>query len=417
MLHQPPRAVTEIAVTARAQLVDIPFDRDDVRCHILGSPCAQLKRAAELADRIVDDIDRRGLAVGHCLGTMDDLALNYGASRRIIHEASRILELRGATRVQRGARGGVFVTTPSMSLAVDAVVDYCLALGVSDSQIEEAVRACDLLRQAGMREHGLLAVDPSAAEVRSPSRGHELICGFITACLERVVRRRQPLDPSQASSRGAQIANELKANISQAPGRSVRLGTEDDLCEQFAVSRPVLRHAIRILEDRGLIESQRGRGRGLIIKAPDPRPAMQVANAYFDSVRFTRADLRQAKLDLAALVNMLATPKFDMRLHGGDLEAVLAGVGRGCESGGRHVLAPYRLVWTVIDNPVLSLIYRIVLSCNTMLLPERGAARASDIKAIADSCDEWMRALATGDCVASVIAANRRSSLLDQAFN
>lgn len=411
MLHQPPRAVTEIAVTARAQLVDMPIDRDDIRCQILGSPYTQLKRAAELADRIVDDIKRRGLAVGHCLGTMDDLALNYGASRRIIHEASRILELRGATRVQRGARGGVFVTTPSMSLAVDAVVDYCLALGVSDSQIEEAARACDLLRQAGMRENGLLAADPSAAQVRSPSPGHELICGFITACLERVVRRRQPLDPSQASSRGAQIAHELKAGISQAPGRSVRLGTENDLCERFAVSRPVLRHAIRILEDRGLIESQRGRGRGLIIKAPDPRPAMQVANAYFDSVRFTRADLRQAKHDLAALINMLATPKFDMRLHGSDLEAVLAGV------GGPNILAPYRLVWTVIDNPVLSLIYRIVLSCNTTLMPERGAARASDIKAIADSCDEWMRALATGDCVASVIAANRRSSLLDQAFN
>jgi len=78
-----------------------------------------------------------------------------------------------------------------------------------------------------------------------------------------------PTAGTSPRSRASQVAQLLAndAAIALSVGKS-RLGSEWDLCERHSVSRLVLRQAVRILEDGGVVESKRGRGRGLMIRAP-----------------------------------------------------------------------------------------------------------------------------------------------------
>ena len=66
-----------------------------------------------------------------------------------------------------------------------------------------------------------------------------------------------------------QVVTELeRAIVEEYPEPGTRLPTEDELADRFHVSRIVIREAMKILEDRGVVEVRAGRG--TITVAPTP---------------------------------------------------------------------------------------------------------------------------------------------------
>src|SRR3546814_7422476 len=61
-----------------------------------------------------------------------------------------------------------------------------------------------------------------------------------------------------------QIRELLEDEIQRKAILDDRLGTEEEICARLGTSRHVLRKAIRVLENQGVVESQRGRSRGLV---------------------------------------------------------------------------------------------------------------------------------------------------------
>jgi DNA-binding FadR family transcriptional regulator len=68
--------------------------------------------------------------------------------------------------------------------------------------------------------------------------------------------------------RGFYITAQLIERYAPIPAEGVVLGSEDLLCEKFSTCRATFRHALRILDDLGMLHVQRGRGGGYVLKRP-----------------------------------------------------------------------------------------------------------------------------------------------------
>ncbi|MET9491234.1 FCD domain-containing protein [Nocardia sp. NPDC006630] len=84
------------------------------------------------------------------------------------------------------------------------------------------------------------------------------------------------------------------------------LGSEDELREQFGVSRSVLREAVRLLEHHQVARMRRGPNGGLIISAPDAGPAAWAMVIYLEYRGTSVADLIRARLLLEPIAAGLA---------------------------------------------------------------------------------------------------------------
>lgn len=92
------------------------------------------------------------------------------------------------------------------------------------------------------------------------------------------------------------VADELRRTIvagEMADGEP--LGNEAGLIEQFGVSRPSLREALRILEAEGLITVQRGVTGGVVARRPDPLVAARSAALVLQSRSVRLADVLEAR--------------------------------------------------------------------------------------------------------------------------
>jgi DNA-binding FadR family transcriptional regulator len=101
-------------------------------------PSGVAKRAAQVADRIVEDVRARGWPVGQVLGSETELLERYQVSRAVFREAVRLVEHRGVARTRRGPGGGLVVTEPSVDSVIDAVVLYLHRMGATIDEVLEA---------------------------------------------------------------------------------------------------------------------------------------------------------------------------------------------------------------------------------------------------------------------------------------
>jgi DNA-binding FadR family transcriptional regulator len=76
--------------------------------------------------------------------------------------------------------------------------------------------------------------------------------------------------PGAVRNRGLSLARQIKREIIERgwPVGAV-LGSEDDLLARYAVGRPVLRQAVRLLEHQSVAKMRRGPGGGLVVLEPD----------------------------------------------------------------------------------------------------------------------------------------------------
>jgi DNA-binding FadR family transcriptional regulator len=238
---------------------------------ITGEAVSLSKRALRTARLIEEDLMASGWPVGKRYGSEQQIAQHFRIGRLVAREAVRILQRRGAARMRRGPGGGMVVAAPAAEEVVRAVCDYFVVAGATIEQLREARSVIDIVTS---RFNGL----------------HNAVTALFVRCIEelraRLDRFEAETDDCSGSrpmlaTQAARLARELAHEITQsACNQGRRIGSEFDLSERYAVSRSVMRQAIRILEDCGAVEAQRGRGHGLMARAPQPGPTIRLICAY-----------------------------------------------------------------------------------------------------------------------------------------
>ncbi len=155
------------------------------------------KRAAKVADLIVEDVLALGWPVGEVLGSEADLLERYHVSRAVLREAVRLVEHQRVARTRRGPGGGLVVAEPTVGAVSDAVVLYLHRVGATldetcETRIMLEEMACELAAEradeADLAALGEVA-DHQPVEPRSePPDLHALVAAISrNACLELFV--------------------------------------------------------------------------------------------------------------------------------------------------------------------------------------------------------------------------------------
>jgi DNA-binding FadR family transcriptional regulator len=110
------------------------------------------------------------------------------------------------------------------------------------------------------------------------------------------------------------IASQLRRRIADGrllPGES--LPPENQLAEDFGVSRPTLREALRVLESQGLLETQQGSRTGIRVKAPSTAALAVAAGVVLEYRGATVNDVFEAQAIIepacAGRLASVATPE------------------------------------------------------------------------------------------------------------
>ncbi len=264
-----------------------------------GESSSSMKQAVRLAYSFEHELLRRGPRRGERETSYLNDLLHLSGS--VGSEVIRILQSRGVIRGKPGPHGGLVMLAPNSDYVRDLVLQYVVHTQMTAAGAAEARQAVRFLQTALRANH------PGTAVVKVMSDVLDRLSSW------------PAVDVEPARQRAAQIARNLAVSVlRERPGpdtqENMRLGHENELCERFNVSRPVMRQAIRILEAQALIETRRGRGRGLFLAAPQPGPVarliclwMRVSNLSLHDVLDIERPLRTA-VALVASRNTRCTP-------------------------------------------------------------------------------------------------------------
>jgi DNA-binding FadR family transcriptional regulator len=237
---------------------------------------ANAKRAAKVANLIVEDLMALGWPVGHVLGSEADLLERYRVSRAVFREAVRLLEHEQVARTRRGPGGGLVVTEPTVGAVVDAVVLYLHRVDARLGEIFEArvvleQLACQLaVSRMGKADEARLTSCAAAAPVDpkdDPRALHALIASISgNAGLELFVRvfnrvsqlyspgweRLGPTVTNEAARAHARIADALIArDVARARRRmQTHLSAEAELLNSRRSTRRLLPDSVVMAESR-----------------------------------------------------------------------------------------------------------------------------------------------------------------------
>src|SRR6202046_2467089 len=121
------------------------------------------KRAAKVADLIVEDVMALGWPVGQVLGSETDLLERYQVSRAVFREAVRLVEHQQVARTRRGPGGGLVITEPTVGAVIDAVVLY---LHRVDARLDEIFEARIILEDLACQLAAERTDEADLAELR-----------------------------------------------------------------------------------------------------------------------------------------------------------------------------------------------------------------------------------------------------------
>jgi hypothetical protein len=118
----------------------------------------------------------------------------------------------------------------------------------------------------------------------------------------------------------------------------------------------VLRQAVRLLESRGLIDSQRGRTHGLHAGVSDTAALVELVVAYLSSVRLSWSQLDPVAHILSRIVRSVVTTESTPRQRR-ELLARLERMGDRMDSP-TLITAQLHAEWSIVANPLLIFIER-----------------------------------------------------------
>jgi DNA-binding FadR family transcriptional regulator len=315
--------------------MEITFDWQQIYGALVSQSSRPPKSAFAAARQIENDIFEEGWPAGEVFGDQAHLIHRYGFSRATLREAVRLLEDRHVAHMRRGPGGGLIILPVSPAAIAPAVADYFHATGFTAEQIREvrtALRITDAYRAAFAEGPEALRLFTNEFRSRiSEGAGAGLLdgrrwprCGarpagshvftdLFTACLNAIEDRtcaqtgRTPSPPEELQQGLAHsLARKLMREFHGVPAVGTqRVGTEDQLCERHRVGREVLRQAIRVLESRGLIDSQRGRTHGLHTGASDAAPLVELVVAYLSCIHLRWSELEAVARILSRIVRLI----------------------------------------------------------------------------------------------------------------
>jgi len=251
-----------------------------------------MKQAVRLAYSFEHELLRRGRKPGERETRYLNDLLHLSGS--VGSEVIRILQSRGVIRGKPGPHGGFLMLAPSTEYLRELVLQYVVHARMTPADIAEARQAVSFLQTA------LQATHPGTAVLKIMNDVLDGLAGWPAT------------DAGPARQRAARIARDLAASVlharpDAATRENLRLGHEDELCERFNVSRPVMRQAIRILEAQALIETRRGRGCGLFLAPPQPGPVARLIGLWMRNSNLSLPDVLDIERPLRTAVAMVAS--------------------------------------------------------------------------------------------------------------
>ena len=353
------------------------FDWPQIYGALVSQSSRSPKSAICAARQIENDIFEEGWPAGEVFGDQAHLIHRYGFSRATLREAARLLEDRHVAHMRRGPGGGLIILPVSRAAVAAAVAHYFHSTGISAAQIRKArtaLRIAEAYRLA--RAEGAEALHAFTKEFRGrlaegsgiglldPDRwrfphstrvaaGHiftDLFSAFLDAIEDQTSAPNPPVELRQGLAHA--LARKLMLELPRARVEGAqRLGTEDQLCERHNVGREVLRQAVRLLESRGLIDSQRGRTHGLHAGVSDTAALVELVVAYLSSVRLTWSQLDPVAHVLSRIVRSVVTTESTPRQRR-ELLARLESMGDRMDSP-TLITAQLHAEWSIVANPLL----------------------------------------------------------------
>lgn len=217
-----------------------------------------------------DSIQREGWPAGAVCESEKTMAEHFGVGVRLMRQAFRILQARGAGRPQRGRNGGLVVLRPDLDAAAAALSDNLRWSGVTPEEVREA-REVLAPSQAGG------AIDPGRALALA---GFERFLATVAGPSE-ALRMQLQLPETIRDNRASHMAWIIGQGITHERCRNGdRLGSLWDLTEKHGVSLAVAIDAIRILEDAGVVVCVKGRSGGVNLRLPQSEAVIALMHGY-----------------------------------------------------------------------------------------------------------------------------------------
>lgn len=307
-----------------------------------GETLSLMKQAVRLAYSFEHELLRLGSRRGESETIhLNDLVHLHGSAGS---EAIRILQSRGVIRGKPGPHGGFVMLAPSTEYLRELVLQYVVHARMTAADIAGARQAVSFLQTS------LRATHPGAAVVKIMNDVLDGLSDWPS------------VDVKPVRQLAARIARDLAASVLRgrpdpATRENMRLGHEDELCERFNVSRPVMRQAIRILEAQALIETRRGRGRGLFLAPPQPGPVARLIGLWMRNSNLSLADVLDVERPLRTAVAVVASRSTQCAPD----HAVFALQQRSEAAGGIRLLELIEMEKTIswlAGNPLLDLFLR-----------------------------------------------------------
>lgn len=198
----------------------------------------------------------------------------------------------------------------------DAVRDYAKRQREQKLALVEAIAAGDMAGAATMvREEGQYFL---ASEVFAP---------FLNATLPDLVLgsgETAGIHRPIAEKLGLRTALKLRRDIvQQGLEQGANIGTEEQFCDRYKVSRSLGREALMLLETYGVVNIRRGREGGIVVGRPDPAAAIEAVSGHMRFMSLTDADMRNT----VATIDIDSIGRAAARFAGSDLAGPFAGTG------------------------------------------------------------------------------------------
>ncbi len=361
------------------------------------------KRALLTARLIEENLIAEGWPVGKRYGSELEIAQRYHVGRLVAREALRVMQRRGTARMQRGRGGGMVVVAPTIEEVVSATCDFLVMAGATITDQMEALGVVDRIASRA-KVSGSAALSLFRQCIRELRvRLDDLPCKSADRAIER------PALVTQA----AQLARKLAPEITRSAcdiGR--RIGSESDLCDRYAVSRAVMRQAIRILEDCGSVEARRGRGYGLVARKPQAGPTIRLVCVYVaGSETVMWQDWETYKLlhaELARLAAKKITQDDKTRL-----ERLIFGAQTLSDTAeGTPLENLDRELAKIARNPVLELLFRAIKAHGYRVAMDGLAYTAGSVAGYQKKAIEVLQAIRAGDSQRAAEAEQGRHEFL-----
>jgi GntR family transcriptional regulator, transcriptional repressor for pyruvate dehydrogenase complex len=211
-----------------------------------------------------------------------------------------------------------------------------------------------------------------------------------------------------------QIGEQIQSGVLAA---GEKLPNERELASTFAVSRHVVREALRSLESIGQLELKKGAAGGAFIAKGNPQPFTRIMRGMVEVGGITLAQLTEARLAVESAVIKVAC-ELANEADLGALEANIGEAERETLAGNlatktRLNVQFHILLAELTGNPILIMVMKSLMNILTDFIAEVGSVMGVDV---IKSRRRFMRHLRAGNSAQAVKEMEQHLKLLHQHY-